>query len=1041
MSLTIPAAEAFIRFQLDQLSSRNEHHTFEAIAARIARRRVSTNILLAGGPVSAGGDQQRDAESYTTRIPDDLPYSSGFAATASSEPVVLACTTQKANLKAKIESDLSGIVVKSSEKVSRVAYFSVASVPSGARHKLQEHARTKHEVELSIFAGDDLSTLLAEPDLVWIAEYYLDLPSDMVPDPPGTGAAPTWYVDLLSDLRSKVGHVVPTPGQQAAIATGLRYATFTAAVNADLPEWIDFMAEVVDKVRGFASADGQDVIDEMVFRARYEISVASLRGLGTLDGVEDMIRQAIDIALQSASPTIITDAAALVTYWGGAWSLGSASASPEEISRTVNRLRAHSQELLDDFEHELFPVRACALISALAFLAIIPNYEALAADGLRPSAEPVLAPGPDELARVVRGSRISSQWKAHVDLDGAMGWLAQLVDLLPAARPFSAETVAGIFQDLAPSLLHWPEYARVRDGLDAATAAVQGEDALATRCRDRGMALYEADCLIECLPDLHAAKEHWFHGGTMGGSILTLRVLAQVYSELGLSWAAKQHAAVAARVAELSVDEGLRPLVADAVIDMAVHVQGSGMWFDAAALAHAAAGLQFALQPSPFDTERYPQLGEMLANAGLQLAVIRRHWATLEAAYISELGDDSWSESVQAQAGASAAEIPPTEEEVLEFAAANATSRLLGDVGSTRTVDFAGLGVVWRVSFVNSAKTAQLAEAICAATQVTIADFAPFEPVLASTQVEATVVLDEKAPPRGDISPLEQTQDGLKLTVTVPPATGDIQERGQLLTSIAVVLLAVVQLRPDVEFQQLVEQRMRAGLPNKVLFGSSYEDAAQLLGDEHYERLAELIRPPGCEQFAPAEHPSLAAAVSDGPGYDRNMALSAIEDRYRAIQEMLPHTLPSFVASTAGRELITELRQDGWLDWHITSALANFVGNARLRAQGIDPSPDADIAALRTIMMAPETERPIEADLDDFTRDEVQIYLDTVVALSAKQWELDASPTSRQEIDSLLALLDHRYHFRTDDVPHTDLLECVGDAGGLVPLLPANRRR
>jgi hypothetical protein len=35
---------------------------------RVAHKRISSNILIATGPVSAGGDQQRDAESFHTRI-------------------------------------------------------------------------------------------------------------------------------------------------------------------------------------------------------------------------------------------------------------------------------------------------------------------------------------------------------------------------------------------------------------------------------------------------------------------------------------------------------------------------------------------------------------------------------------------------------------------------------------------------------------------------------------------------------------------------------------------------------------------------------------------------------------------------------------------------------------------------------------------------------------------------------------------------------------------------------------------------------------
>lgn len=51
----IPEVEAFIDYKLTEMASRNEPHEFEEIATRIARKRISSNILVANGPVSAVG--------------------------------------------------------------------------------------------------------------------------------------------------------------------------------------------------------------------------------------------------------------------------------------------------------------------------------------------------------------------------------------------------------------------------------------------------------------------------------------------------------------------------------------------------------------------------------------------------------------------------------------------------------------------------------------------------------------------------------------------------------------------------------------------------------------------------------------------------------------------------------------------------------------------------------------------------------------------------------------------------------------------------
>ncbi|WP_080684807.1 hypothetical protein [Salinispora arenicola] len=63
MTEPIPEAEAYIHFRLSELASRNEHHRFEEIATRIARKRISSNILIATGPFPGDGSQSHRRKS------------------------------------------------------------------------------------------------------------------------------------------------------------------------------------------------------------------------------------------------------------------------------------------------------------------------------------------------------------------------------------------------------------------------------------------------------------------------------------------------------------------------------------------------------------------------------------------------------------------------------------------------------------------------------------------------------------------------------------------------------------------------------------------------------------------------------------------------------------------------------------------------------------------------------------------------------------------------------------------------------------------
>ena len=497
MSEHIPEVESYIDYRLKRLSERNEHHQFEVIATRIARRRISANILVANGPVSAAGDQQRDAESYTTRIPDELPHSAGFAASASTSPVVLACTVQASGLRAKVLADLDGICAASAGPVELIAFFCVHNIPEGITHDLQRIAREDYGVTLNIFSGLKVSTLLAEQDLIWIARHYLELPSVLVPRFESE-QAPDWYQHVLENLRLNGGPAALTPATQGEVTDGLRYATWDADTNADLPEWLDFMGAFLADVN-----DGED--SELVFRACYEMSVARFRGMGVGVGVEDLIRRAISFAQRNSHPNLLDDAVTLASYWGVMWRAGLSREPAAAIASAVERLRAHVLEELDTTDPGTHPMRAASLTGTLAFVHLLPRWDRFEEQYGQPisqSVDPNAGVKLDEFA--VDTSHLLKD--DLVDLDGAMGYLTALVDLLPDARPYSVRSLSRVFSLFAPALAEHPGYSTVRDGLDSALALADGDAVIANQCRTRGMALAAAGNPLAAIRELHDAK-------------------------------------------------------------------------------------------------------------------------------------------------------------------------------------------------------------------------------------------------------------------------------------------------------------------------------------------------------------------------------------------------------------------------------------------------------------------------------------------------------------------------------------------------------
>src|SRR5947199_4164441 len=106
----IESVRTQIRFHLAELAARNEHHTFERLCMEVARRRICSNVLPATGPVSAGGDQGRDFETFKTYIEKTDIAESVFLGLVAEGTVVFACSTQHNPTEGKIMGDVVKIM-------------------------------------------------------------------------------------------------------------------------------------------------------------------------------------------------------------------------------------------------------------------------------------------------------------------------------------------------------------------------------------------------------------------------------------------------------------------------------------------------------------------------------------------------------------------------------------------------------------------------------------------------------------------------------------------------------------------------------------------------------------------------------------------------------------------------------------------------------------------------------------------------------------------------------------------------------------------
>lgn len=188
-------AQTIIQAALADLPARNGHHEFEQLAYRIVQARIAPNVMLPTGPVSAGGDAGRDAETYWV-VADDFDRST-FALSPAEGLVVGVTTTAKKRLSAKIGKDVARCCQDGG--VRRIIYFVSESLPDGERRAIVNKVLRTHGIEIDIYDRLKVAVELCSDDLFAIAVSWLHLPESLLPM-----ALPLDRLHALSRVEAKI---------------------------------------------------------------------------------------------------------------------------------------------------------------------------------------------------------------------------------------------------------------------------------------------------------------------------------------------------------------------------------------------------------------------------------------------------------------------------------------------------------------------------------------------------------------------------------------------------------------------------------------------------------------------------------------------------------------------------------------------------------------------------------------------------------------------------------------------------------------------
>jgi hypothetical protein len=161
---------------------------------------------------------------------------------------------------------------------------------------------------------------------------------------------------------------------------------------------------------------------------------------------------------------------------------------------------------------------------------------------------------------------------------------------------------------------------------------------------------------------------------------------------------------------------------------------------------------------------------------------------------------------------------------------------------------------------------------------------------------------------------------------------------------VAIVILLSMSLLPEESVLSVLDRIGKDGKLTLAVFPHiRYDRAYAVLSPEdfaeHDRRALSPVGPGGFGEILTSAY--LAPIRGPGPVFRGETPAERVPGRYGVFEKTLRITLPRLVCETSVQQAISELRAEGWKDWHLLMAISNLVINFRLAKSGDDPTDPA----------------------------------------------------------------------------------------------------
>lgn len=979
--------KSLIRFALEQLTRKNAQHDFEHLTRHLARKKICYNILPATGPVQAGGDQGRDFETFRSYI-SKTSIANSISIGLAGKKIVFAASLQKDPEKRKIKEDITTIT-KSGTKVDIIYFFSSRDIDITKRHKLQEWAKNDKNIELEIIDANAISEMLTDSDVFWIANKYLSMPNEIYPRPLNEDEE---YKELLKEWRDKKD-LNYSYEEFIEIKNGARFVYESEELKQDLPIWLD-------KLELFIKSE--KVQRDLRRKAIYEICIISFVGLRILIGKEELLKEIFNNIKNINDVLDLEDIAVLLTIVFTAKKINSINIEKCQLEIWENDLK---EKILERIKKETNRNFRCYLYEIMAFFQI-------------------------DFRNIEKSDYFNLRYNEFIkNLD-------QIIKILNEAPLYPLERLSrrinkylGMFLEHKFSV-DIDKLERIAQEIDDKFLPARfGKFEAAQNYKDRALIYYDNNELTKAISLLHKAKINWFADETLKGSLLSMLILSECYLKLGMTFASKYYALASAQIAINTGKEELFnyfPKSISIITDCDYLYGAWNGYFDFTLSLLIASSM---IHKKPITISQNEDYSSVIYNSSLIKYFNEKFkWNVddLINKQMSKLGEYI-NEDIDVLLN-QAKEVlkDKTEEEVWNIFLTQFHYSPYNDLGPIRKIAWKAYGIEWQVKFKNEYLLNSVAEQFIAILQILQVELSNIDLHNVKGTIEIELIESDNELP--DFKK-EFSDTDSKWTITIPNSM-EKKEKKQVweiqshYISYAISMIYEFSLLPYKEFYEMINNKFKEDLNSKILTALPYEVIyRKFIGRENFNefRIKKYNISFG-KNFVLKTVNELEWKDKISPKYIKKNEEVHLKNRYARSVIPINITLNKWKNEIWFKDLIKDLKSEGWQDWHLLIAIMNIVVQFKAEMHlNKTISPDILDNTIQELINKNEADNYIEIPKNILTKESILRQLDVLFASFAisSGFEIHNRKLNPKTLKEFLA---KRFNILTDDIEHEPIL-------------------